>query len=876
MKILESVYFKNIIQKDHWNHLLFFLCTLIFPVLTKLDASNASPLVIVAEKAGERASLKLNASRADCSEFESINLTVKNLSKNKLTVWGEVGNQGSRGAQDRCAGIVRLEPDEEKVLKVRLMWRPVAPSYKRDFEKFFMFFKNLNVRDNTIDPERVAWLKVWFTSKEAGDKVQVLKISTAGKRIGGQPEFYPFVDKYGQYKHVDWPGKVYNDEDLQANTQQKAGAKLFTDQPVQWNEYGGWISGPKLKATGFFYTAQYEGKWWLVDPKGNLFWSNGPTGVAFGGASPITDREHWFEELPKREGELGEFFGKASKARFKYYQHRNEYETFSYAHANLKRKYGEDWKNKAAAGVHEELRAWGINTCGGWSIPEIYEQRKTPYISVVHFGGPWITWEHSYRMPDPFNEEFRLAVREGLEAQKGTNNDPWNIGYCVNNELGWGAGKNGNKSAIATLALAWGGRKQAAKVEFVNDLKKKYQTISALNQKWRANYKSWDDMLDVRRRPNENHARTDLDEFSAKLAHQYFRVVREEVKRFAPNNLYLGCRFHGHIDNSLMAIAMEYVDVVSYNIYQNPPNRSFQYKELKNKKPLMVTEYGVETNPEQSPWRQDNLSPAPDQREKELKGYLDVLLRNPQFVGAHFFQHHDQALTGRNDGEALLRGFVDAVGSPNFRLIEVNRNFAFNMYEDRFNHVVKRTGEEGSYDLKANSNLDEGSEAIGIHHYSELGKYINKLGGGGDTEEYSWDNSARIRYDGDHKVEGNGSYRFNLQKGWSRWVLTMKNNQGIDISGYKQIKFAVSSLSAAKWDDFKVIIQDRDDNYMVAKLADLGFKPDGKFHWLILEIEGIKQAGVDVSNLGKIIQIAWGGGVEANHSFHLDGLQLLK
>jgi len=54
------------------------------------------------------------------------------------------------------------------------------------------------------------------------------------------------------------------------------------------------------------------------------------------------------------------------------------------------------------------------------------------------------------------------------------------------------------------------------------------------------------------------------------------------------------------------------------------------------------------------------------------------------------------------------------------------------------------------------------------------------------------------------------------------------------------------------------------------------FKQDGKFNWLILEIEGIKKAGVDVSNLGKIIQIAWGGGVGANHSFHLDGLQLLK
>ena len=43
--------------------------------------------------------------------------------------------------------------------------------------------------------------------KGGWDKVQVLKITTAGKRIGGQPEFYPFVDKYGQYKHVDWPAK---------------------------------------------------------------------------------------------------------------------------------------------------------------------------------------------------------------------------------------------------------------------------------------------------------------------------------------------------------------------------------------------------------------------------------------------------------------------------------------------------------------------------------------------------------------------------------------------------------------------------------------------------------------------------------------------
>ena len=90
-------------------------------------------------------------------------------------------------------------------------------------------------------------------------------------------------------------------------------------------------------------------------------------------------------------------------------------------------------------------------------------------------------------------------------------------------------------------------------------------------------------MLEKRKEPNAKRAKEDLDAFSAKVANEYFKIVREEVKRFAPNHMYLGCRFHGHIENSLMAIAMEYVDVVTYNIYQNPPNRSWQYKELKDK-----------------------------------------------------------------------------------------------------------------------------------------------------------------------------------------------------------------------------------------------------------------------------------------------------
>ncbi len=51
-----------------------------------------------------------------------------------------------------------------------------------------------------------------------------------------------------------------------------------------------------------------------------------------------------------------------------------------------------------------------------------------------------------------------------------------------------------------------------------------------------------------------------------KTAQTYFAVVREEVKKIAPNQLYLGCRFAWGNDLAISA-ATKYCDVVSFNIY---------------------------------------------------------------------------------------------------------------------------------------------------------------------------------------------------------------------------------------------------------------------------------------------------------------------
>ena len=57
--------------------------------------------------------------------------------------------------------------------------------------------------------------------------------------------------------------------------------------PEDWDQYGGSLNGPQLKATGFFRTEKVNGKWWLVDPDGQLFFSHGMDCVRPQDSTPI-------------------------------------------------------------------------------------------------------------------------------------------------------------------------------------------------------------------------------------------------------------------------------------------------------------------------------------------------------------------------------------------------------------------------------------------------------------------------------------------------------------------------------------------------------------------------------------------------------------
>ena len=186
------------------------------------------------------------------------------------------------------------------------------------------------------------------------------------------------IDQFGQFMHKQWPGKTHSTDELKRDTQNELEDLAAHPGPSDWNQYGGWKDGPQLKATGFFYPLKHGGKWWLVDPAGRLFWSHGVDCVGFSnGVTPISDREFYYAELPTTNSSTGEVLRQrlVGPARILSRQ-RKPTAPFNFTGANLRRKYGDDWYNKAADFTQERLRSWSLNTIANWSDSGIYRQAE--------------------------------------------------------------------------------------------------------------------------------------------------------------------------------------------------------------------------------------------------------------------------------------------------------------------------------------------------------------------------------------------------------------------------------------------------------------------------------------------------------------------
>ena len=409
--------------------------------------------------------------------------------------------------------------------------------------------------------------------------------------------FFPFVDRYGQFRHDDWPGKIHSDAELaESRCAEAAWLDAHADGPIpNADRFGGWAGGPKLEATGFFRTEKVEGRWWFVDPEGHLFWSLGVCSVYPGLPTKVAGRESYFDGRPDSSD-------------------------FWPVYENLARKYGKDWRPPYAETTQRRFRAWGLNTIGNWNHHYICNLRRTPYCLCIDFSSKTVSpaWDgkkaHGRAVPDVDSPKFAAD----LEAQAGKwaatmKDDPWCLGIFVDNELGWdGCGER-----------------------------------------------------------------------AGEIAEKYYSAVRAVLKKSLPNHLYLGSRIHNDFGEipAVWVAASRHCDVVSNNHYDVLP--SYDLPAEADDKPIMIGEFHFCFKG--NGYFSGGLVAAFDatERARMFRNYVGACLDHPRYVGAHWFQYHDQPFTGRFDGENFACGFVSICDVPHPEMVVACREIAAAMYPRR-------------------------------------------------------------------------------------------------------------------------------------------------------------------------------------------------
>lgn len=473
-------------------------------------------------------------------------------------------------------------------------------------------------------------------------------------------DFLPCFDRYGQFKWRDWPGKIRSDEEMKAAADAEAKDLAAHPGPEDWDRFGGWSKGPKLEATGRFYPKKVDGKWWLVNPEGRLFWSWGAVRVtpssaltplngnprlsAVGGAYP--DRDCLFAELPKKDEPLAAFYDTYDSLLLPFYLKRGETRRYDFSAANLFRKYGKDWFERFSDSCHRRLRSWGCNTIANSSDIRICLQDRTPYAERIECQSRRIagSWGEFAKFRDPFDPGFAKGVRTALAEHGREAHDPWCIGFFVDNEIQWGR----TDTDLARWVLR-SPDDQPAKVEFVR----------------RLNAKGLD--------PNAGDVpEEELRAFTAVIVEEYFRQTREAVKAFDPALLYLGCRFAMSARPWVIAACAKYCDVVSYNIYADGVGDWRLPQNLDA--PVLIGEFhfGAHDRGLFCSGLRNKGSQAG--RAAALKAYVESALANPQIVGAHWHQFSDQATSGRFDGECMQVGWTDVCDRPYEETVEALRS----------------------------------------------------------------------------------------------------------------------------------------------------------------------------------------------------------
>jgi hypothetical protein len=558
----------------------------------------------------------------------------------------------------------------------------------------------VSATEGSVDASRVTSVRLGIIRPTAPRELVIGPLRVAPPSEAGSVVYQGIVDGFGQFYPGSWGEKVTSVEMLRARGAEEAQelAQWLAQEPER-DRFGGLILGPALRATGFFRTERREGRWWLVTPEGHGFFSIGIDAAAPSAATYVEGREFMFRDLPGREGELAAHWSEADDRRGLGAQRGRSFDhghAFDFYTANLERKFGAEWRRRWRDETADRLTAWGFNTIGNWSDPDLSAMHRLPYTVPLSSEGEYAKISSGEDwwgpMPDPFDPRFAEAAdKMARNAAARFAGDPWLIGYFVDNELSWGRSTRADPQqyyALAINALA-AGRESPANSAFIGYLTETYRSPERLGQAWGIPLSSWNDLgtagFALPRSAFSNPAVTgDLAAFCRRFADAYYRTVAEALHRHDPDHLYLGSRFAWQTAEAVDACA-RWCDVVSFNRYRrsigDDPAEWAKFHELG--KPALIGEFHFGSADRGLFWEGLVGVGRESERGPAYARYLRAVADNPDFVGAHWFQYLDEPLTGRTlDGENAHVGFVTVADVPYQSLVAAARTANLGILRD--------------------------------------------------------------------------------------------------------------------------------------------------------------------------------------------------
>jgi hypothetical protein len=354
---------------------------------------------------------------------------------------------------------------------------------------------------------------------------------------------------------------------------------------VKMDKYGARMD-KKQTATGFFRTQKINGRWYVINPNGYPMINIGLNNVATAASD--------------------------SSAQL------------------MKQFYGD--KEAWAVKTKELMAGLGFNAFGAWSDNESFlklkNQQSQPfsYTIIKGFmseygrkrGGTYQASGHT-GYPDNtifvFDPEFETFCDGYAKQLAATKNDKNLLGYFSDNEM-----------PFQRLSLD-------------NYLHKKDTTdpghIAA--KKW----------LEENGIVEKNITDAHRNDFLGVMAERYYSIVSQAIKKYDPNHLYLGSRFHSYEKKvpQVFKAAGKYVDLIAINYYREwtPLTDDVTNWEAWSGKPFIITEWYTKGEDSGMP----NYSGAGwivrTQTDRGLfyQNFTLALLESKNCVGFHWFKYQD-------------------------------------------------------------------------------------------------------------------------------------------------------------------------------------------------------------------------------------------